>query len=61
MNDVIFDESNEVELSNEKIKEIVNNGLWVDVKSLTSFANMGAKWNIKRNSIVFPEETFKFK
>ena len=47
---------NEVELTNELIEQLVTDKKWGDVKSLKEMRDMGAKWNIKRNSVVFPEE-----
>ena len=47
---------NEVELTNELIEQLVTDKKWGDVKSLKEMRDMGAKWNIKRNSVVFPAE-----
>ena len=47
---------NEVELTNELIEQLVTDKKWGDVKSLKEMSDMGAKWNIKRNSVVFPAE-----
>ena len=47
---------NEVELTNELIEQLVKNKKWGDVESLKEMKDMGAKWNTKTNSIVFPTE-----
>lgn len=46
----------EVKLTDELIKELVKDKKWGDEKSLKDMAEMGAKWNIKRSSVVFPSE-----
>lgn len=47
---------NEVELTDELINQLVKEKKWGDVKSLKEMSDMGAKWNVLRNSIVFPTE-----
>lgn len=49
---------NEVELTNELIEQLVKDKKWGDVKSLKEMRDTGAKWNVKRNSVVFPNEFF---
>jgi hypothetical protein len=49
---------NEVDLTDELIEQIVNDNKWGDVESLKELADMGAKWNIVRNSVVFPADFF---
>lgn len=53
-----IENNNEVELTDELIKEIVNNKRWGCEESLIEMRNMGAKWNIKNNSIVLFTEFF---
>lgn len=48
----------EVELTDKLIKEIVKNEKWKDEESLKELRSIGAKWNIKRNSLVMPTEFF---
>lgn len=43
----------EVELTDELIEKIVKEKKWKDVNSLKEMREFGAKWNIKRNSIIF--------
>ena len=49
---------NEVELTDELINKLVKEKKWGDVKSLKEMAEMGAKWNVIRNSVVFPADLF---
>lgn len=49
---------NEIKLTNELIEQIVKEKKWGNVKSLKEMADMGAKWNVKRNIVVFPAEFF---
>jgi len=42
----------EVEITDELIKKLVEEKKWGDPKILKEFAEKGAKWNIKRNSLV---------
>ena len=49
---------NEVELTDELIEQIVKDKKWGDVKSLKEMKTLGAKWNVKRGSVVFPSEFF---
>jgi hypothetical protein len=51
-----FSGKNEIELTNELIEQLVKDKKWGDVKSLKELRDMGAKWNTKRNSVVFPSE-----
>ena len=49
---------NEVELTEELIIKLVKEKKWKDINSLTEMKKIGAKWNIKRNSVVFPADFF---
>jgi hypothetical protein len=51
-----FSGKDEVELTEELIKTLVAEKKWGSEFSLKEFAKTGAKWNTKRNSIVFPDE-----
>lgn len=42
----------EVEITEELIKQLIQEKKWKDEKSLRHFADMGAKWNVKRNSVI---------
>jgi hypothetical protein len=42
----------EVEITDELIKKLVEEKKWGDPKILKEFAEKGAKWNIKRNSLI---------
>ena len=53
-----FNGCDEVELTEDLIREIVQKRLWGDVKSLTEMKTLGAKWNTKRNSLVLPSDFF---
>ena len=48
----LFNGKSEVELTDELIKKLVDEKKWGSVESLKAMAKMGAKWNIRRNSIV---------
>ena len=48
--------NDEVELTAELIIKLVKEKKWGDVDSLTEMKEMGAKWNVKRDSVVFPTE-----
>ena len=48
----------EVELTDELIAQIVKDGKWSCAQSLRTMRDAGAKWNTKRNSVVFPTESF---
>ena len=50
--------NDEVELTHELIIKLVKEKKWADVESLKEMKEMGAKWNVKRNSVVFPTEFF---
>jgi len=50
--------NDELELTEELIINLVKEKKWGEVKSLKEMRDMGAKWNIKRNSVVFPTEFF---
>lgn len=52
---------NEVELTDEFIQQLVKDKKWGDEKSLKGFRDKGAKWNLKRNSVIFPTEFVNFK
>jgi len=54
----LFSGKNEVELTDELMKKIVKEKKWSDLKSLKEMKQIGAKWNIKRNSLIFPTEFF---
>ena len=47
---------NEIELTDSLINKLVKENKWGDVKSLKEMREVGAKWNTKRNSVVFPTE-----
>ena len=49
----LFSGNNEVELTDKLIEKLVKEGKWSDVKSLKELRDMGAKWNIVRNSLIF--------
>jgi hypothetical protein len=42
----------EIEITDELIKKLVEEKKWGDPKILKEFAEKGAKWNIKRNSLI---------
>ena len=44
----------EIILTDELIEKLVKEKKWGDAKTLKELASMGAKWNTKRNSVVFP-------
>ena len=48
----LFNGKDEIELTNELIKKLVEEKKWGDIESLKQFALMGARWNVKRNSII---------
>ena len=48
----LFSGDNEVELTDELITKLVKEGKWSDVESLKELREMGAKWNIVRNSLI---------
>lgn len=48
----IFNGKEEVKLTDDLIKKLVSEKKWKDEKSLKEMAKMGAKWNIKRNSLI---------
>jgi hypothetical protein len=43
---------NEVELTDELIEQLVKDKKWGDVKSLKEMRDIGAKWNLVRDSVV---------
>ena len=47
----------EVELTDELIKKILEEKKWVGEKSLKEFAKGGATWNIKRQSLTMNMKT----
>jgi hypothetical protein len=51
-----FSGVDEVELTDELIKDIVHNGLWGDEESLKKLRDEGGKWNTLRCSVTFPSE-----
>jgi hypothetical protein len=50
----LFDGKNEVEITDELIKVLIEEKKWsADAEeTLREMAKMGAKWNLKRNSLV---------
>jgi hypothetical protein len=46
----------EVILTDELIEKLVKENKWGDVNSLKEMKQIGAKWNIKTDSVVFPSE-----
>ena len=46
------------ELTDILIETLVKEKKWGDVESLKYFRDMGAAWNVERNSIVMPSEVF---
>ena len=50
--DESLDAKYEVELTDELIKELVKKKKWGDERSLKEYAKIGAKWNLKRNSLI---------
>ena len=50
--------NDEVELTEELIVKLVKEKKWGDVESLKEMQVMGAKWNVIRDSVVFPTEFF---
>mgnify|MGYP000470823774 CR=1 FL=1 len=50
--------NDEVVLTEELMTNLVKEKKWGDVKSLKEMKAKGAKWNVKRNSVVFPAEFF---
>jgi hypothetical protein len=50
-----FSGKDEVELTDELIEKLVKEKKWKDEKSLKEFAKQGAKWNIKRQSLILTE------
>ena len=48
----LFNGKDEVELTDDLIIKLVEDKKWKDVDSLKQLALMGARWNVKRNSIV---------
>ncbi len=47
-----------VELTEELMKEIVEQKKWSTIEALRQLKEMGAKWNVDRNSIVFDDVAF---
>ena len=43
----------EVPLTDELIAQLVKEKKWKDEKSLKEMRDLGAKWNTKRNSLIF--------
>lgn len=50
--------NDEVELTEELIVKLVKEKKWGDVESLKEMQVMEAKWNVIRDSVVFPTEFF---
>jgi len=48
----------ELELTEELMKEIVEQKKWSTIESLRQLKEMGAKWNVERNSLVFDDIAF---
>lgn len=44
----------ELPLTDELIEKLIKEKKMTDAKSLKKMADMGAKWNVVRNSLVFP-------
>jgi len=55
--DEYFSGKHEVEITNELIQKL-NFELDIDINVLQEAKEMGAKWNVIRESIVFPTELF---
>ena len=51
-----YEGNDEVELTDELITKLVKDRKWGDFESLNQMKKMGAKWNVKRDSVVFPTE-----
>tara|TARA_R100000773_G_C4136206_1_gene64796 strand:- start:73 stop:261 length:189 start_codon:yes stop_codon:yes gene_type:complete len=51
-----YEGNDEVELTDELITKLVKDRKWGDSESLNQMKKMGAKWNVKRDSLVFPTE-----
>jgi hypothetical protein len=58
LRDYLLSDKDEVELTDELIENLVKEKKWSTVESLKEMAEMGAKWNTARNTIVFPTEFF---
>jgi len=52
----IFFGNNQVELTDDLIEKLVNEKKWPDKESLIEMREMGAKWSLSRNSVIFPPE-----
>jgi len=52
----IFFGNNQVELTDDLIEKLVNEKKWRDKESLIEMREMGAKWSLKRNTLIFPTE-----
>lgn len=52
----IFFGNNQVELTDDLIEKLVNEKKWRDKESLIEMREMGAKWSLKRNTLIFPIE-----
>jgi hypothetical protein len=50
--DSLINGLHEVKLTDELIKKLVEEKKWHSVESLKQMADMGAKWNLSRNSII---------
>ena len=50
-----FSGKDEVELTDQLIEQLVKDKKWGDIKSLKEMRDKGAKWNVKRNSVVLTE------
>ena len=53
-----FTGKDEIELTDELIDIIIKEKKWGDKESLIELREQGAKWNIKRNSLVMDIEFF---
>ena len=53
-----FSGKDEIELTDKLIYKLVKQKKWGSVESLKELRDQGAKWNKKRNSIVFDAEFF---
>jgi len=61
-NDVLdfYSEKYEIEIDDELIEKLIKGRFWgrKHINELKDMAKNGAKWNTKRNTVVFPAEFF---
>jgi hypothetical protein len=48
----------ELELTEELMKEIVEQKKWSTIESLRELKKIGAKWNVERSTLVFDDVAF---